>query len=244
MGKVRIALINIGHVPFLFDKKRILNWKSDIFTINNEQNIENPPESDVEDGFIDQKYDVDQIRKIVHCPSDSDFAFGLMANRYIDNYYLHRINNKVAVVSLYGMQDILMEKNISIEHFIIKQLYELSIVKQAYGEISVDDIPEPYHLGTRGCLFDINGDKHDVIFNTEKPIICESCKKFLKQKQIENGYIEKIERNLSRIKKPYILRLELFVRKYPLLSLLISAVIAIVLNLLANILWELIKVWI
>jgi hypothetical protein len=238
MSKIKIAVICIGHAKFLFNLEKIMKWRSDTFVITNNQNIELPPESDVEDGYIDQKYDVAQIRKIVKCPSDSDIAFGIMANRYIDNYYLHRVNNKIAVLSLYGMQNILMEKNISIENFIIKQLYEVSILKQAYGELAIEDIPKPYHLDTRGCLFDINGDKYDIVFNTEKPKICETCKTFLKQKQIDSNYIENVEKNLRRIKKPIVLRVELFIKKYPLISVLFSGLFAILLNVLANLVWD------
>ena len=33
MGKTKISVASIGHVPMEFDKRKIENWKSDIFSV-------------------------------------------------------------------------------------------------------------------------------------------------------------------------------------------------------------------
>ena len=48
-------------------------------------------------------------------------------------------------------------------------------------------------------------------------------------------------KKLKKIKKPLALRVERWIKKYPLLSIIISALTAIIMNISASFLWEYIK---
>lgn len=109
------------------------------------------------------------------------------------------------------------------------------------NDLLSDDVYQFIHSDTRGCLFDLNGDKSDILYNTEQPIICEECKGKFKHKQAQYGIIRTLEKELKKIQKPFILRAERWIKKYPLLSVIISMLTAITLNVVANLLYEILK---
>jgi hypothetical protein len=241
MNKLKLTIVKLGHVDRLFDLNFILKWKSELFQIVNIQNISNLPNTPNDDFCLDQKYDATELCDLVKCPSDSEIAVGIMAHRFVDNFYMHRVSTSCVLISLYGIDDLLAKESISIENFILKQLYEIFAIKCLMSDISSNDIYSIVHKDTRGCIFDLNGDRQDIIYNTERPVICTSCKSEFNKRQIDNNVLMKIESELKRLNKPIIQRLEIFIRKYPLLSIVVSGLVAISLNLIASALWDLIK---
>ena len=239
--KHNATLIRLGHVHHLVNFNILRKWKSELFSITGIESIENLPNSDIDDGFLDIKYRKQDLEKIISCPKNSDYAIAIMPYRFNDNFYMHRISNKCVVISLYGITDILKPENISIEHFIIRQLYEICAIKYMINDLLSDDVYQFIHSDTRGCLFDLNGDKSDILYNTEQPIICEECKGKFKHKQAQYGIIRTLEKELKKIQKPFILRAERWIKKYPLLSVIISMLTAITLNVVANLLYEILK---
>lgn len=236
--KYKITLIKLGHAGRLVDLQKIKNWKSDLFEITEIQCVDHLPESDIQDGYLDQKYTKEKLQTIISCPKDSDFAVAIMPYRFKDDFYMHRIGTNCVVISLYGIPEILGLEHISVENFVIRQLYEVCAIKHLTSDISNDDVYKFVHRDTRGCIFDMNGERADILYNTETPTICESCKDTFKRKQINSQIIATFEKELKRIKKPLILRIERIIEKYPLVSVIVSGLIAIFLNLLANYIWE------
>lgn len=165
--KYKVALIRLGHTQHLLDFQSITAWKSDLFTICGLYCIDHLPNSDIDDGYLDVKYTRSKLQSLISCPDDIDYAVAIMPYRFEDNFYMHRISNNCVVISLYGIAEILKADNISIEHFIIKQLYEICAVKHLVKDISSDDVYHFIHLDTRGCLFDMNGERSDILYNTE-----------------------------------------------------------------------------
>lgn len=237
-----ITFVKLGLIDHLFDIRRIRTWKSDFFKVVNIQSIEHLPNTDVNDFYLDQKFTKEQLAGVLNHSNSTDITVGIMAYRFIDNFYMHRINGKSVIISLYGIKDILTTENISIENFILKQLYEISAISCLVNDISSDDVYNFVHQDTRGCIFDLNGDKRDILYNTEKPKICDSCKTEFRTHQVDENTIIKFEKELKRLKKPFIFMVEKFIQKYPLLSVILSGFIAIILNLTASALWDFIKV--
>lgn len=235
--KYKITLIKLGHAGRLVDLQKVKNWKSDLFEITEIQCVDHLPESDIQDGYLDQKYTKEKLQTIISCPTDSDFAVAIMPYKFVDNFYMHRIGADCVVISLYGIPEILGLEHISVENFIIKQMYEICAIKCLVKDISSDDVYQFVHLDTRGCLFDLNGERTDILHNTETPIICESCKDTFKRKQTNTQIIATFEKELKRIKKPLILRIERWIKKYPLVSVVVSGLITVALNLLASFIW-------
>lgn len=241
MPKQKITLIILGHSSNLFSVKRIGNWKSKLFQIANIQTIENLPESKVDDGYLDQKFETDQLSDLIQCPPETDIAIGIIAYSFVDNFIIHRLGAKRVVISLHGINDLLSRDSISIDNFVLKHIYEVLALKLLLGDIDNDEVHSIVHKDTRGCLFDFDGDKQDVIYNTEKPKLCEACKSEFKRRQIDANIMGDFERELKRINKPMVQRIELFIKKYPLSSLLTTGIVAIVLNVIASAIWETIR---
>lgn len=238
---MKITLVALGHVEKLVDIQKIKKWKSKIFDVVSIQTMNHLPESDVHDGYLDHKYSQDALTTHIHCPENSDLAIAIMPNRFEDGFYLHRLSENCVGLSLYGINDILSPKHISLENFILKQIYEICALKILVNDFHSDEVYTFVHTDTRGCLFDLNGDKQDIIYNTEMPAICESCTAIFKKKQLEDNYYKKLLSELKRLKKPRILRIENFIKKYPLLSVILSALLAIIINLISNMIFEKIK---
>lgn len=47
----------------------------------------------------------------------------------------------------------------------------------------------------------MNGERSDILYNTEQPILCDECKGKFKSKQVELEIISQFEKELKRIKK-------------------------------------------
>jgi hypothetical protein len=237
----KITLIKLGFVDHLVNFNKIKKWKSDLFEVTDIHCREYLPDSDVDDNYFDLKYTKNKLGSIISCPNGSDFAVAIMPYRLVDNFYMHRVSDNCVIISLYEISNILIRDQISIENFIIKQLYEIYALKCIAGDLSSEEVYSFVHRDTRGCLFDMNGERTDILYNTEKPIICDSCKDTFKKEQINAKTISTLEKELKRIKKPPILQIEKCIQKYPLVAIIISGIVAIILNLLANFLWDILK---
>ncbi len=239
--KFKIAIITLGHVEHKVNIKKIKKWKSNLFEINSIQKLEQIPESDILDGYLDHKFTKEGLSNSIKCPNGSDIAIAIMAYRFDDNFYLHRLPNNCVALSVYGIKEILNSENISIENFIIKQIYELYALKQLVSQFDSDEVYNIVHTDTRGCLFDLNGDRFDIIYNTENPIICDSCRNQFRNRQLDSNIFPILTSEIKKIKKPLIIQTESFIRKYPLVSIGLSGLFALFLNIIANIIYEFLK---
>ena len=236
MDKIKITLIRIGYVDRLINFKKIKKWKSKIFEIVDIQCIEHLSDDiinrSIQDGYLDLKYQKEDMDILIkEIPKNGNIAVAIIPYRFVDNHYLHRIDNR-AVVSLDGIKNILDIDNISIENFIIRQLYKLC-ARSLFEECS-------NHLDSRGCLYDMNGNRTHIIYNTEKPIICDDCKGKIKRCQVSQQALPTLEKELKKIKKTFLLKVELCIKKYPLLSIIVSAIVAIGITAIFDLIWELI----
>lgn len=233
--KYKVALIRLGHSQHLVDFQYIKKWKSKLFSVSGLYCIDHMSNSDISDGYLDVKYSRAQLKDCVFCPDAYDYAVAIMPYRFTDNFYMHRVSEKCVVISLYGIADILKEDAISVEHFIIKQLYEICAIRHLMKDLSSDEVYDFVHLDTRGCLFDMNGERTDILYNTEQPILCEECKGKFKGRQVEQEVVLLLEKEMKRIKKPILLRLERWIKHYPLLAILVSALTAILFNVISTV---------
>jgi hypothetical protein len=111
-----------------------------------------------------------------------------------------------------------------------------------FNDLTDDKVYKFVHDDTRGCLFDLNGDKRDIIYNTEKPIICDECKGKISNYAIPKNFIGDIQKELVKINKPFLEKIEIFIKKYLWFSISLTLIIPVILNLLSNWIWDLFKV--
>jgi hypothetical protein len=242
MNKTKITLVILGNLRQNLDFKKLKRFRSKYFMIADIEKITDLPEPFKDDGYLDVTYSRDDVIEIMNRTNNSELILGLINYRFTDNFYLHRTCSNKACLSIADIDVLLQSRNISIENFILKNIYEIVTFKYSLGTlVDNESIYKFLHRDTRGCLFDMNGDKYDVIYNTEKPKICDACRASFNGTSLPEKYISNLEKELKRLKRPLILRIELFIKKYPLFSILLTFLSTVLINIVSNIIWEIVK---
>ena len=236
-----IKLIIIGHANRVINFDLIKNHKSKFFKFSNIERINSLPEANKNDGYLDLVYSKEEITSIIKDIQFDGLCVAIMNYGFNDNFYMHRVGSNKICISVFGLENILNKKNISLENFIIKNIYMIYTSFVTLKNLDNAGIYDFVHSDTRGCLFDKNGNKEDIVFNTEKPIICDECKGKISRKSIPKEFLEDIQKELLKIDKPFITKIENFISKYPLFSVLVTFSFSTLINLFSNWIWELVS---
>jgi len=229
MDKTKITVATIGHMPAEFNKSKITSWSSDVFEITGE--IESYTLSKNSDGN-EWEYTDKNLEGVLPNNFQGDFLAAIVNVPLESNWYTRRLHNNRLVFTFYEIKEILNNSNIPLENVILRLLYAYTLYyKRSGNRIPITGEHTNFaHDETRGCLFDMNGIKTDIVYSLHKPIICPHCVEKLKQEKISNEVISNIQKEISRIKKPLFYQISEFVKKHPIWSLVISAVFAIILG--------------
>ena len=84
----------------------------------------------------------------------------------------------------------------------------------------------------------MNANKSDIVFSMHKPKLCDGCRARVQDKQVNSGFLPALNNELSRIKKALYFRMVEWVKAHPLHALTITAFSAVILNLIATIIYE------
>lgn len=235
--KLDIKLVMLGHAKRLVDIQKLQRYKSNFFQIKDVVEIEALPEKDIVDGYLNIRYSPQRVTKILENESGS-LVVGIMLYPYNDNFYMHRAGENKLCISLAEISHILRSEKISIENFIIKNVLEAVLLHKLFNGCNSDRLYEFPHSDTRGCIFDMNGDIRDIIYNTEKPILCNECKGKINGKSLPKGYLSAFEKELAKIDKTPSQKFESWVGKHPFqyafLTLIVTAILTIGINILTN----------
>lgn len=241
MSKISVKIIMIGHIEKIIDFDLIQKHSSKFFAIEELDRIPDLPVPNKNDGYLDVIYSVEEMENILSNITHDGLCIGVMNYKYDDNFYMHRLDDNKVCISVAGLEEILKRKDISLENFILKNIYVIYIFYKVLGSTLNDKVYDFFHNDTRGCLFDLNGDKSDIIYNTEKPIICHECQSKINKQAIPSNFINQLEYALKNITKPMFKSIELFIRKYPLLSISATIIFSTTINILSSYIWELIE---
>ena len=237
---INIKLIVIGHSDRIVNFDLIKKYKSKFFKFLDIERIYNLPNPKKNDGYLDIVYSKNEIQAIMKDIEFEGLCIAIMNYGFDDYFYLHRVGVNKVCISIYELENILKKRNITIENFIIKNIYEIFIFYKILKNLTNStEIYKVIHNDTRGCLFDMNGDKRDIVYNTEKPIICDECKGKISGKSIPKNFLEDIQKELFKIDKPFLKKIEKFISIYPLFSILITFIFSTIINLFSNWIWEL-----
>jgi hypothetical protein len=237
MKKIKIKLVVSGNLKCKIDFNCIYNWESVIFSIQEADYILSLPNSDGQDW----SYSDNLLSGLIHEDQNYDLTLAVINVPLQDNYYFRRLKSNVCILSLYETREILKENNLSLENFIIQNSYLSAVV---YKE-NRNKIPESAyslaHHEIRGCLFDMNANKEDIVYSLAHPNLCPQCSIRLMEKQIPKNFIEDIKKELKRIRKSRFYRINDFIRAHPWWSISITAVSGIIINIVANIIYDFFK---
>jgi len=151
---------------------------------------------------------------------------------------MRRLGDRVAVLSLYEMVEIVRYSGFSLEQYVLRNAYELVVLFIGNGKLIPNDYATWAHDEVRRCLFDLNSSKGDIIFSMDRPILCLPCKTRLSSKQVPADFTPALDRELRRIRKPLYLHITDWVKDHPIIALLLTAVFGVALNLIASIIYE------
>ncbi len=120
-------------------------------------------------------------------PNDfnADIFIGITYVPIEDNYYARRLSNNRVVFSYFEMAEIISNKNLPLENLLLRMLYSYSLIYMRYGNRMPlqSENTNFAHDDTRGCIYDMNGIKSDVVYSLDKPIICDECTTKLSEKK-------------------------------------------------------------
>lgn len=229
MDKTKITVATIGHMPADFDKRKITAWKSSVFAIAGE--IESYSLTKDSDGYGWTFTDA-SLEEVLPVSFRGDYLIAIVNVPIELNWYSRRLSNNRVVFTFHEIREILSHYNIPLENIIYRILYAYTLLyKRSGNKIPMTGEHTSFaHDETRGCLFDMNGIKTDIIHSCHKPIICQSCVEKLKNEKVSNEVISKVEKEIAKIKKPLFYQISDFVKRHPICSLLVSAVTAIILG--------------
>lgn len=215
-------------MPYLED------WDSQIIKITHGASIGHLPDAEGDNW----EYTSGQLSSLVHADDNASFTVALICAPLEGNYYMRRLGNKVAVLSLFEMAEIVHFSDFTVENYILRNVYELAVLYAANGALFPSDAYSWAHDDVRGCLFDMNANKSNIVFSLHQPKLCDACKARVLSKQVDSGFLPALSEELQRIKKALYFRMSDWVKSHPILALAVAALSAISLNLLASVIFE------
>jgi hypothetical protein len=237
MNKVKVRLVQLGTPPVTL--KNLLGWKSEIFEIVGIHHVPELPKSDLNDPKDTNNppwaYSKGLLTGLMDGGEPADVKMGVINVPLEHDYFMHRLSDHTCVLTLHDMGEILTGANIPLETFVIRNLYEMVVMYLELGGSLKSEGYQLPHEDTRGCLFDFSAYKSNVIWSTENVNLCSSCKSRLKQKQLPLGFIDGLEHELKGIRKPLIFTVLDWVKRHPIWSMAISALVGLALSILGNI---------
>jgi len=234
MHPLKVTIVSLGSLKYPVSMSYLEGWKSRIINLSHGASVGHLPDAEGENW----EYTCDQLRSLVHADSNANFTVALISAPLEDNYYMRRLGDKVAVLSLFEMAEIVRFSDFTIENYILRNIYELAVLYAANGALIPSDAHSWAHDDVRGCLFDMNANKSDIVFSLHQPKLCDACKARALSKQVDSGFLPALTKELQKIKKALYFRMAEWVKAHPILALIVTALFAILLNLVASIIFE------
>jgi hypothetical protein len=229
MHKAKIKLVTIGHLPFHLNLKRVSEWPSDVFELIGEvDNFALRIDSDIENwAFSDEL-----LKKQLPAHLGADFLLAIVNVPIENNWYSRRLGDNQIVFTFSQIRDILISENVPLENAILRVLYAYTLLYQRSGNKipGYDEKLSYTHDETRGCLFDMNGIKSDLVESCDKPVICGECEERLNSERVSNQTVKTVQKEIKKIRKPLYFRALDFVKIHPIFALIISSAFAIALG--------------
>jgi hypothetical protein len=234
MKKIKISLVLLGSLKYPLNIHYLEQWKSEILSIQRGSLVGHLPDAEGQNW----DYPDSQLLALLTSDADCDFTVGVINSPLEDNYYIRRLSERVAVMSLHEMADIVRRSECSLEQYILRNIYEMAVLYAANGKLLPTEYGKWAHDEVRGCLFDMNSTKADIVFSLHRPSLCPACRTRISSKQVPAVLLTALNDELPRIQKPLFFRMSDAIKRHPVIALLITAIFGVALNLIASIIFE------
>lgn len=234
MNPVRISLVTLGSLKQPVDVRSLSRWRSNILAITHGDSVAHLQDAEGEDWtYTDQ-----QLEKLLAPAAGAEITLGLINARLEGNFYLRRLPQNVAVLSLYEMAEIVQYENFSVDTFILRTAYELAVLFKVEGRIPATGEFSWAHDDIRGCLFDMCSSKGDIVFSLHRPCLCGACRNQVLEKRVDVNLLPSLDKELRRIHKTLFFRLTDWIKVHPVLTLALTTFLALAVNLASSALFE------
>ena len=244
MDKLKIRLVTIGHMPLHLNLQRVGEWRSEVFQlVGGIDNFSLRCDSDRDDWTFSDRL----LETQLPAHNGADLLVAVVNVPIEGNWYTRRLGDNQIVFTYSQIREYLIWENIPLENIILRLLYAYTLVHRRAGNRipSIDEISAFTHDETRGCLFDMNGIKTDIVESCDKPVVCSDCEERLNNERVSRQTIKTVQKEIQRIRKPLYFRALDFVKLHPIVALVASSAFAIVLgtvgSLIASFVYDSIK---
>jgi hypothetical protein len=229
MEKVKIKIITIGYLPLHLNLGRVGSWKSEVFELNGD--IENFALRCDSDSYGWEFSDA-LLKAQLPSHTGSDCLVAIVNVPIEDNWYARRLGGNQIVFTFSQIKEFLAAENIPLENAMLRILYAYALLYRRAGNRipSIGEAPSFTHDETRGCLFDMNGIKSDLVESCNKPVVCGECEERLRNERVSTQTIKAAQKEIRKIRKHLYYRAFDFVKAKPMVALAISSVFAILLG--------------
>ncbi|MCL2753223.1 MAG: hypothetical protein FWE44_03645 [Defluviitaleaceae bacterium] len=236
MERVKFAIIQLGESKhkdeWNFLNKLKLKSDSKLFEITSISRVA-LPQSDFW-GYADET-----LLSLVRHHEDADYTMCFIDYPLDGNFFVRRLSDKIAVATFFDTSNIFSEANVDLCNYVLLILYKAVALSKI--DTSSETIRGQFHDETRGCLFDMCGLKEDIIVSATNPKICFDCEARLRKTLLDAEFLGVLDKELKRIRKSLYFRITDWIKKHPILSLLIAISSTILLNLIASLIYELLR---
>lgn len=235
---IHVKLVAMGCIVSELDMFRVKRWKSNLFTIDQEvKRYILPPKADLRYwGYSDKL-----LKRVLPLPYHGkedcpDLIFYILDAPIQNNFFSRILSENRIVISYYEVNHILHEENIPLENLLISLIYSYTLLYLANRKrvLTMKGEERIVHDHREGCLYDMCGNKEDVIYSSVHPIICEPCKAYLMQHGVAVDDIEIASNELKRLKRNLYYRMVHYLRSYPDIVFVLTCSLSIILNFVAS----------
>ena len=243
MKKFRIKLCLLGYQRHLDKIKRLQKYHSELFEIIECVKIKHLPQCDLGWAYSDNA--IFKLLSSNNMNNNSvDLCLCFIDYPIEDNYFtrdLSKLDSKTVICSFYQVETIFTEKNVDLFNYL------LGIVLNEIIQIAVlNKVDENFflHDDTRSCLFDMCGIKDDIAIKYNAPQLCSSCIEKIESHSTDENFILHLQKEFKSFKKMLFFRILEFIKQRPILSISITFIFTIIINILSSLLYEAIKFFI
>ncbi len=233
MAPVRITIVTLGHMPPDFTLATVHKWRSKLFTAVGA--VESYALTTNADG-PDWEFTDDAIGEALPTTFDGEVLFVITNVRLTSNYYARRLTGNRVAVSLHEIADIMRAAHIPIENAILRLLYSVALTYLRFDrKVPATGVNDAFtHDETRGCVFDMNAFKPDLVASCHAPIICADCANRMEHEKVPLTLLQSTRQELGGIRKSLYFRLADWVRRHPILALVFSTLAALAVSICAS----------
>lgn len=240
MEKVRIQLCLLGHQEYIGLINKIKKYRNKLFMVSGVKKIDYLPETDFWGCCSDDA--VVKLLKNSHLNNDNaDLCICFIDKEIEGNYFtreLRDFDEKTVLCSFYQVEDMFRAKNVDMFNYVLGVILNNVIQIKTLHHLDEKTVN---HFDTRGCIFDFCGEKEDIVIKYGNPALCTDCSSMIKKSVTDEAFLDELYVEFKKMRRNIFLSILDFMRRHTILAIIIGAVATIVLNLVSNFTYDLIK---